>query len=99
LAVADRHSKRKTGESRIIGSPGRIFELIRKNPRITGLPDQTEILLQEVAILRAEVARLHSLIEQADESVRHLNVTLLERINTLMVLMQQLEGRLPPLPQ
>lgn len=63
------------------------------------MPDQIEILLEEIAILRAEVAQLHTMIEQADESVRNLNVTLLERMNALLVLVQTLEARLPNLPQ
>ena len=63
------------------------------------MPDQIEILLQEIAIIRGEVALLHTIIEQADESVRNLNVTLLERMNALIVLVQKLEARLPNLPQ
>jgi hypothetical protein len=63
------------------------------------VPDQIEILLQEIAIIRGEVAHLHTMIEQADESVRNLNVTLLERMNALAVLVQKLEVRLPILPQ
>ena len=63
------------------------------------MPDQIEILLQEVAILRGEIAHLHRMIEQADESVRNLNVMLLERMNALEVLVQKLEVRLPILPQ
>jgi hypothetical protein len=59
------------------------------------VPDQIEILLQEIAILRGEVAHLHRMIEQTDESVRNLNVTLLERINALVMLMQKLEALLP----
>jgi hypothetical protein len=62
------------------------------------VPDQIEILLQEIAIIRGEVAHLHTMIEQADESVRNLNVTLLERMNALIVLVQKLEARLPNLP-
>jgi hypothetical protein len=99
LAVTGRDLKRKTGESVRDGSRGRIFLTDPQKPEDDRLPDQIEILLEEVAILRAEVAHLHSIIEQTDESVRHLNVTVLERMNTLIVLMQQLEGRLPPLPQ
>jgi hypothetical protein len=45
--------------------------------------DQIEILMQEVAILRGEIAQLHTMLEQMDESVRHLNVTLLERVKRL----------------
>jgi hypothetical protein len=63
------------------------------------MPDQMEILLQEIAILRGEVAQLHTMLEHADESVRNLNVTLLERVNALADLIQRLEARLPILPQ
>lgn len=63
------------------------------------MPDEIEILLQEIAILRGEVAQLHTMIEHADESVRNLNVTLLERVNVLADLIQKLEARLPILPQ
>jgi hypothetical protein len=61
--------------------------------------DQIEILMQEVAILRGEIAQLHTMLEQMDESVRHLNVTLLERVNALVETVQRLEMRLPLLPQ
>jgi hypothetical protein len=63
------------------------------------MPDQIEILLQEIAILRGEVAQLHTMVEHADESVRNLNVTLLERMNALADLIEKLEARLPILPQ
>jgi hypothetical protein len=63
------------------------------------MPDQMEILLQEIAILRGEVAHLHAILEQADESVRSLNVTLLERLDALAGLIQKLETRLPILSQ
>jgi hypothetical protein len=63
------------------------------------MPDQTDILLQEVAILREEVAYMHTMLEKSDESVRNLSVTLLERLNTLVLLMQKIEARLPILPQ
>jgi hypothetical protein len=61
--------------------------------------DQIEILMQEVAILRGDIAQLHTMLEQMDESVRHLNVTLLERVNALVETVQRLEMRLPLLPQ
>jgi len=63
------------------------------------MPDQTEILLQEIAILRAEVAHLLTSVERTEESVRNLNVTLLERVSALVVWVQKLEARLPILPQ
>jgi hypothetical protein len=64
-----------------------------------GMPDQIEIMLQEIAILRGEVAYLHTVLEKSDESLRNLSVTLFERLNTLVDLVQKLEARLPSLPQ
>jgi hypothetical protein len=63
------------------------------------MPDQTEILLQEIAILRGEVAHLLTMVERTEVSVRNLNVTLLERLSALVVWVQKLEARLPILPQ
>ena len=63
------------------------------------MTDQIEIVLQEIAILRGEVAQLRTMVEHADESVRNLNVTLLERMNALADLIEKLEARLPILPQ
>jgi hypothetical protein len=63
------------------------------------MPDQTEILLQEVAILRGEVAILHTMLENSDESIRNLSTMFLERLNNLVLLMQRIEARLPVLPQ
>lgn len=63
------------------------------------MPDQMEILLQEIAVLRGEVAHLHAKVERADESLRNLNVTLLERLNDLLGLMEKLEARLSILSQ
>jgi hypothetical protein len=63
------------------------------------MPDQMEILLQEVAILREEVAYMRTILEKSDESVRNLSVTLLERLNDLVLFMQKIEARLPLLPQ
>ena len=63
------------------------------------MPDQTEILLREVAILREEVAYMRTILEKSDESVRNLSVTLLERLNDLVLFMQKIEARLPLLPQ
>ena len=63
------------------------------------MPDQTEILLQEIAILRGEVAHLHTMLALMDESVRNLNATLLKRLDAFVVLVRGLEARLPILPQ
>jgi hypothetical protein len=63
------------------------------------MPDETEILLQEIAILRGEVAQLLTMLERMDESFRNLNATLLERLDALVVLVRGLEARLPILPQ
>jgi hypothetical protein len=38
------------------------------------MPDQMEILLEEMAILRQEIAHLHGTLEQMGESFHSLNV-------------------------
>jgi hypothetical protein len=96
-AATDRRQKRKVGGPRVAALRARLP--YRCVEREANMPDQTEILLQEVAILRGEVAYLHTMLEKSDESVRNLSVTLLERLNTLVLLMQKIEARLPILPQ
>ena len=63
------------------------------------MPDRVEIILQEIAILRGEVAHLHTMLEQANESLRDLNVTLLKRISDVAELIHRLEARLPTVSQ
>lgn len=61
--------------------------------------DQIEILLQECAVLRREVAQLQAALEGLRESSETANAALLQRIEALVALMRTIEGRLPPLPQ
>jgi hypothetical protein len=63
------------------------------------MPDQTEILLQEVAILRQEIALLHTMLETSCESLQNLNVAFLKRLDVLTVMVRDIQTRLPPLPQ
>jgi hypothetical protein len=95
-AATDRRQKRKVGEPRVAALLARLGHCVERE---ANMPDQTDILLQEVAILREEVAYMHTMLEKSDESVRNLSVTLLERLNTLVLLMQKIEARLPILPQ
>ncbi len=60
------------------------------------MPDDTEILLQEVAVLRGELADLRTTPERAQESIRNDVALILERLDTLTVL---IETRIPPPPQ
>jgi hypothetical protein len=61
------------------------------------MPDDTEILLQEVAILRQEIAQIRAMVEKSDESLRNFNMALLQLLEALMVSMRAIEARLPPL--
>ena len=61
------------------------------------MPDDSEILLQEIAILRQEIADVRGALEHLDELVRSLNVTLLQCVDQLTVLTQKMENGLPPL--
>ena len=63
------------------------------------MPDQMEILFEEIAILRQEIARLHGLHEESSESLRSLNLAFLQRMDVLTVLMREIIARLPTLPQ
>ena len=63
------------------------------------MTDRIEIVLQEIAILRGEVAHLHTILEQANESLRDLNVTLLKRMGDVADLIQKLEAQLPTVSQ
>jgi hypothetical protein len=57
------------------------------------MPDDSEILLQEIAILRQEIADMRGALENLDELVRALNVTLLRCADQLTTLTQKM---LPP---
>jgi hypothetical protein len=61
------------------------------------MPDDTEILLQEVAILRQEIAQIRAMFEKSDESLRTFNTALLQLLDALMVSIRAIEARLPPL--
>jgi cell division septum initiation protein DivIVA len=61
------------------------------------MPDDIEILLQEVAILRQEIAQIRAMVEKSDESLRSFNTALLQLLDALMVSMRAIEARLPPL--
>lgn len=63
------------------------------------MPEQTEILLQEIAILRQEIAHLHTVLERSNESLHNLNIAFLKGLDTLTVMMREIQVRLPPLPQ
>jgi prefoldin subunit 5 len=61
------------------------------------MPDDTEILLQEVAILRQEIAQIRAMFEKLDESLRTFNTALLQLLDALTVSIRAIEARLPPL--
>jgi septation ring formation regulator EzrA len=61
------------------------------------MPDQIEILLGEVAILRQEIAQLHAMLTKAEENFRSVTTALLERMEKLSDAVRELEKRLPPL--
>jgi hypothetical protein len=63
------------------------------------MADQTEILLQEIAILRQEIAHLHSVLEKSNESLHNLNVAFIEGLDALTIMIRGIQARLPPLPQ
>ena len=61
--------------------------------------DQIEILMQECAILRREVAEMQAALEKLRDSSETANAAVLERIDALFALTRSIEVRLPPLPQ
>jgi hypothetical protein len=63
------------------------------------MPEQMEILLEEMAILRQEIAHLHAMLEQMGESFQSLNVAFLQHLDALATLVREIQSRLPPLPQ
>jgi hypothetical protein len=67
--------------------------------RKNGMPDQSEILLQEIAILRREVANVRGALENLDQLIRGLNVTLVKCVDQLAGLSRSMESRLPPISQ
>jgi hypothetical protein len=59
------------------------------------MTDESEILLEEIAILRQEIADVRGTLENVDQLVRNLNVTLLQCVEQLTILTQKIG--LPPL--
>ncbi|MEA2648106.1 MAG: hypothetical protein QOG61_541 [Candidatus Binataceae bacterium] len=54
------------------------------------MPDESEILLQEIAILRQEIADVRGALDNLDQLVRALNVTLLQCVDQLTALTQKM---------
>jgi 2-C-methyl-D-erythritol 4-phosphate cytidylyltransferase len=54
------------------------------------MPDEREILLQEIAILRHEIADVRGTLESLDQLVRVLNVTLLQCVDQVTTLTQKM---------
>jgi predicted nuclease with TOPRIM domain len=63
------------------------------------MPEQMEIVLAEMAILRQEIAQIQAMITTGEESLRSVTTALLERMEKLSDSVRDLEKRLPPLPQ
>jgi len=59
------------------------------------MPNDNEIVLEEIAVLRREIADLRGALENLDELVRAVSVTLLQCVDQLTVLTQKIG--LPPL--
>jgi hypothetical protein len=57
------------------------------------MQDQIEILLSEIAIVRQEIAQLHSQLEEANESLRALNIALLRHMETTAIAIRELQAR------
>ena len=54
------------------------------------VPDESEILLQEIAILRQEIADMRGALNDLEQLVRALNVTLLQCVDQLSALTQKI---------
>jgi septation ring formation regulator EzrA len=63
------------------------------------MPEQIEILLSEMAIIRQEIAQIQATLTKAEENFRSMTTALLERMEKLSDAVGELERRLPPLPQ
>lgn len=63
------------------------------------MPEQIEILLTEMAIIRQEIAQIQATLTKAEENFRSMTTALLERMEKLSDAVGELERRLPPLPQ
>jgi len=53
------------------------------------MPDNSEILLEEIAILRQELADVRGTLESLDLLVRSVNVTLIQCVDQLTILTQK----------
>jgi hypothetical protein len=58
------------------------------------MPDDSEILLQEIAIVRQEIADVRGALENLDQLVRELNVTLMQCVEQLTTLTQNMRSPL-----
>ena len=58
------------------------------------MPDDSEILLQEIAILRQEIADMRGALENLDQLVRGLGPTLQECVDQLTTLTQKVRSPL-----
>jgi hypothetical protein len=58
------------------------------------MPDDSEILLQEIAILRQEIADMRGALENLDQLVRGLSATLQECVDQLTTLTQKVRSPL-----
>ena len=63
------------------------------------MPEQIEILLTEMAVIRQEIAQIQATLTKAEENFRSMTTALLERMEKLSDAVEELERRLPPLPQ
>jgi hypothetical protein len=63
------------------------------------MPDDHEILLAEMAILRQEIAHLQAQLEQTTEALHNLNIGLLHKLDGLSEMLLAIQSRLGPLPQ
>jgi len=54
------------------------------------MPDNDEILLEEIAVVRQEIADVRGALENLDQLVRGLNETLLQCVNQLTILTQKI---------
>jgi hypothetical protein len=66
---------------------------------VAGMPDDHEILLAEIAILRQEIAHLQAQLEQTTEALHSLNIGLLQKLDVLSEMLLAIQSRLGPLPQ
>jgi hypothetical protein len=58
------------------------------------MPDQSEILLEEIAIVRQEIADVRGALENLDQLVRELNVKLMQCVEQLTTLTQNMRSPL-----